>query len=238
MAALDSTIIATLVTPISASFSSFTALSWLASAYLIANAACQPLSGRLTDLFSRRSGLLFSNIFFGFGTLICGLSTSQGMIIAGRVIAGMGGGGLGAISTFVASDLIPLRRRGLWQGIGNIFWGLGSGIGGLFGGWVNDVWGWRWAFIIQIPFICISILLVFFKVKVPVTRTETFPIKRVDFLGAFTLVSALVLLLFGLNAGGNTVPWTHPLVLITLPFSALLFGVFIYVEENIASTAL
>jgi MFS family permease len=235
MAALDSTIIATLVTPISASFSSFSALSWLASAYLIANAACQPLSGRLTDLFSRRSGLLFSNIFFGIGTLICGLSTSQGMIIAGRVIAGMGGGGLGAISTFVASDLIPLRRRGLWQGIGNIFWGLGSGIGGLFGGWVNDVWGWRWAFIIQIPFICISILLVFFKVKVPVTRTETPPIKRVDFLGAFTLVSALVLLLFGLNAGGNTVPWTHPLVLTTLPFSALLFGVFIYVEENIAS---
>lgn len=235
MAALDSTIIATLVPPISTSFSSFTALSWLASAYLIANAACQPLSGRLTDIFSRRSGLLFSNIFFGIGTLICGLSTSAGMVIAGRVIAGMGGGGLGAISTFVASDLIPLRRRGLWQGIGNIFWGLGSGIGGLFGGWVNDVWGWRWAFLIQVPFISISALLVFFRVKVPVTKTEIPSIKRVDFLGAVTLVLTFVLLLFGLNAGGNTVPWTHPLVLTTLPLSALLLGVFVYIEENIAS---
>ncbi|KAH9204514.1 putative MFS multidrug transporter [Leptodontidium sp. 2 PMI_412] len=235
MAALDSTIIATLVPPISTSFSSFTALSWLASAYLIANAACQPLSGRLTDIFSRRSGLLFSNIFFGIGTLICGLSTSAGMIIAGRVIAGMGGGGLTAISTFVASDLIPLRRRGLWQGIGNIFWGLGSGIGGIFGGWVNDVWGWRWAFLIQVPFIIISTFLVFFRVKVPVVRIETPSIKRVDFLGAITLVLALVLLLFGLNAGGNTVPWTHPLVLTTLPLSTLLFGVFVYVEEKIAS---
>jgi MFS family permease len=235
MAALDSTIIATLVTPISTAFSSFSALSWLASAYLIANAACQPLSGRLTDIFSRRSGLLFSNVFFGIGTLICGLSTSAGMIIAGRVIAGMGGGGLGAISTFVASDLIPLRRRGLWQGIGNICWGLGSGIGGLFGGWVNDVWGWRWAFLIQVPFIFISALLVFFKVNVPVKKTETPSIKRVDFQGALTLVSALVLLLFGLNAGGNTVPWTHPLVLTTLPLSALLFGAFVYVEEKFAS---
>jgi MFS family permease len=211
MAALDSTIITTLVAPISTSFSSFSALSWLASAYIIANAACPPLSGRPTDIFSRRSGLLFSNIVFGIGTLICGLSISQGMIIAGRVIAGMGGGGLGAISTFVASDLIPLRRRGLWQGIGNICWGLGSGIGGLFGGWVNDIWGWRWAFLSQVPFMFISALLVFFRLRVPVKSTTKPSLKQVDFQGASTLVSALVLLLFGLNAGGNTVPWTHPL---------------------------
>ncbi|KAL5330862.1 hypothetical protein ACEPPN_000387 [Leptodophora sp. 'Broadleaf-Isolate-01'] len=91
------------------------------------------------------------------------------------------------------------------------------------------------AFLIQVPFIFISALLVFFKVKVPVTKTEIPSIKRVDFLGAVTLVLALVLLLFGLNAGGNTVPWTHPLVLTTLPFSALLLGVFVYIEENISS---
>jgi MFS family permease len=235
MAALDSTIIATLIAPISSSFSSFSALSWLATAYLIANAACQPLSGRLTDIFSRRTGLLFSNIFFGIGTLICGLATSQGMIITGRIIAGMGGGGLGAISTFVASDLIPLRRRGLWQGIGNIFWGLGSGVGGLFGGWVNDVCGWRWAFLVQVPFIFLSALLVFFRVKGPVAKTDKPSIKRVDFLGAFTLVSAMVILLVGLNTGGNAVPWTHPLVLTTLPLSALFLAIFIYVEEKIAA---
>lgn len=223
------------MTPISSSFSSFAALSWLASAYLIANSACQPLAGRLTDIFSRRAGLLFSNIFFGVGTLICGLSTSAGMMIAGRVIAGMGGGGLGAISTFVASDLIPLRRRGVWQGFGNICWGLGSGIGGLFGGWVNDTWGWRWAFLIQVPLIFASALLVFFRVKLPVKGTEVPSIKRVDFLGAFTLVTALILLLFGLNAGGNTVPWSHPLVPTTLSLSAVFLGIFIYVEAKVAA---
>ncbi len=156
------------------------------------------------------------------------------MIIAGRIVAGMGGGGLGAISTFVASDLVPLRRRGLWQGLGNICWGVGSGIGGLFGGWMNDVWGWRWAFLIQVPFIFISTLLVYFKVGVTVKKTQKPSIKQVDFQGAFTLVSALVLLLFGLNAGGNTVPWAHPLVLTTITLSALFFGAFVYIEEKVA----
>jgi MFS family permease len=73
-------------------------MSWLGTGYLIANSACQPLSGKLTDIFSRRSGLVFSNIFFAAGTLICGLAQSAEVVIAGRVIAGVGGGGLTCIT--------------------------------------------------------------------------------------------------------------------------------------------
>jgi MFS family permease len=106
-------------------------ISWLASAYLIANAALQPLSGRLTDIFGRRSGLVASNILFLAGNLICGIAQKQWIMILGRVVAGMGGGGLMAISTFVGSDLVPLRKRGLIQGFGNVCYGLGAGIGGV-----------------------------------------------------------------------------------------------------------
>ncbi|KMU83620.1 multidrug resistance protein fnx1 [Coccidioides immitis H538.4] len=143
-AALDATVVATISGPISSSFNSLSLLSWLASAYLISNAACQPLSGKLTDIFSRRTGLVVSNVLFGLGNLICGLAQDEWVMIFGRVVAGMGGGGLTAIATFVTSDLVPLRKRGLWQGIGNICYGVGSGLGGVFGGWVNDTWGWRW----------------------------------------------------------------------------------------------
>lgn len=234
LAALDSTIIATLSAPISASFSSFTLLSWLASAYLIANAALQPLSGKLTDIFSRRTGLIWSNLFFGAGNLICGLAKSEIAMILGRVVSGMGGGGLTAIATFVASDLVPLRRRGLWQGFGNLVFGLGSGIGGVYGGFINDTIGWRWAFLFQVPLVIIAGLLAHFTVKVPVKETETSRIKRVDFLGAITLTLTLVLLLLGLNSGGNVVPWSHPLVLTTLPLSFVCLLVYVYVEDCIA----
>ncbi|KAJ5671953.1 hypothetical protein N7507_001080 [Penicillium longicatenatum] len=235
LAALDTTIVATLSAPISSSFNSFSLLSWLATSYLISNAACQPLSGRLTDIYSRRWGLVFSNIFFALGNLICGLAKTESTIILGRVVAGIGGGGLTAISTFVTSDLVPLRKRGIWQGVGNICYGAGSGLGGVFGGWINDTLGWRWAFLLQIPFLMISCILVAFKVKIPVKDSDKARIKRVDFLGAITLVLTLVTLLLGLNTGGNQVPWTHPIVLTSLPLSAVFLIFFIYVEAKIAS---
>jgi MFS family permease len=127
---------ATLSTPI-ATLNSFSILSWLASAYLIATAAIQPLIGRLTDIYGRCAGILMSNFLFAAGNLVCGLVTQEWSILD-RVMAGIGGGGLFAIQTIVASDLTPLRKRGLWQKIGNIIFGISSATGGAAVGWIND----------------------------------------------------------------------------------------------------
>ena len=235
LAAVDSTIIATLTAPISASFNSLSLLSWLASAYFISNAALQPLSGRLTDILSRRWGLVFSNIMFAAGNLICGLAQDEWVMIFGRIVAGCGGGGLNSISTFIGSDLIPLRRRGVWQGFGNITFGLGAAVGAFIGGWINDVWGWRNAFLMLVPLTAVSGTLCFFFVDIPVKQSEKSALKRIDFLGAFLLIATLVLLLLGVNSGGNVVPWTHPLIYTTLPLSFISLLAFLYVESSHAS---
>lgn len=236
LGAIDSTIIATLSAPIASEFKSLSLLSWLATAYLIANAACQPISGRLTDIFGRGPGLVFSNVFFAAGNLICGLAQSDAVMIAGRVIAGIGGGGLMSISTFLASDLVPLRNRGVIQGVGNICFGTGAMLGGVFGGFVNDKFamGWRLAFLVQVPIIIISGMLVFFLVKVPPKASNKSYLSRIDFIGALLTVSFLVVLLLGLNAGGNLVPWTDPLVLTTLPLALVLLIGFILWESRAA----
>lgn len=234
LGAIDTTIIATLSAPISSEFKSLSLLSWLAAAYLIANAACQPISGRLTDIFGRGPGLVFSNVFFAVGNLICGLAQSDTVMIVGRVVAGIGGGGLMSISTFLASDLVPLRKRGIIQGIGNICFGSGAMLGGVFGGFVNDrsSWGWRLAFLVQVPVVMGSGLLVFFLVNVPPKASSKSYLSRIDFVGAFLTMSFLVVLLLGLNAGGNSVPWTHPLVLTTIPLAAVLLLGFVLWESR------
>lgn len=234
LGAIDTTIIATLSAPISSEFKSLSLLSWLASAYLIANAACQPISGRLTDIFGRGPGLIFSNVFFAAGNLICGLAQSPAAMILGRVVAGVGGGGLMSISTFVASDLVPLRKRGVVQGVGNICFGSGAMLGGVVGGLLNESsWGWRLAFLVQVPIVAVSGLLVFFLVRIPPKASRKSYLARIDFVGVVLTTSFLVILLLGLNSGGNLVPWTHPLVLTTLPLASVLLVAFILWEgEN------
>ncbi len=229
---IDSTIVATLLVPISSSFSSLKTLSWIGSAYLIGQSVTQPLSGRLTDIFGRREGLLLCNFVFGLGTLLCGVAPSEWVLITGRTIAGLGGGAMVTICMFVAGDLVPLRKRGVLQGIGNIVIGAGSGIGGLLGGWINGLAGWRVAFLVQVPFLMVGTVMVFFTVKIPVKTTEKSALKRVDYLGSLTLTCALVLFLVGLNTGGNVLPWTHPLVLTALPLSLVFLLIFVYVEEK------
>lgn len=223
---------ATLTAPISSSFDSLSLLSWLATGYLIANAACQPLSGKLTDIFSRRTGLIFSNVFFGIGTLICGLAPNAQTIIAGRVIAGIGGGGLVSIATFVTSDLVPLRKRGLWQGYGNIVYGLGMGSGGVVGGALADRFSWRWAFLFQVPFIALSGVLVVFLLDIPVNPSRKPALGRIDFLGSGLLMTSLVLLLLGLNTGGNQLRWSHPLIIASLVLSVATLAAFLYLESR------
>jgi predicted MFS family arabinose efflux permease len=189
----------------------------------------------MSDIYGRKAGIVFASTFFAIGTLICGLATSAPMMIVGRVVAGTGGGCLNTISTFIASDLIPLRKRGLWQGFANLIYGTGMGLGGIFGGLMNDHLNWRWAFYVQVPFIVIAGLLGWFFVDIPVKEGNALErIKRVDFLGAIALCTALVLLLLGLNSGGNIVPWNHPLVYISLPLSGLALATFIYIEAKVA----
>lgn len=234
LGAIDTTIIATLSAPISSEFKSLSLLSWLAAAYLIANAACQPISGRLTDIFGRGPGLVFSNVFFAAGNLICGLAQTSNVMILGRVVAGIGGGGLMSISTFLASDLVPLRKRGVIQGLGNICFGSGAMLGGVFGGFVNDNYsmGWRLAFLVQVPVVVVSGLLVFFLVHVPPKMSNKSYLSRIDFVGAFLTMAFLVVLLLGLNAGGNLVAWTDPLVLTTLPLAVVLLIAFVVWESR------
>lgn len=226
LGAADTTIIATLSGPISSEFNSLRLLSWLATAYLISNAASQPISGRLTDIFGRGPGLVSANLAFTLGNLICAFGTSQQAMVLGRLIAGLGGGGLMSIPTFLASDLIPLRKRGVVGGIANIWYGCGTMVGAVLGGYLSDHFsmGWRLAFLIQVPPSLLSALVVYILVKVPPKQSDRSYLKRIDFGGVFLTSSFLALLVLGLSVGGNVVPWTHP-----LPPTAILLSVGVFI---------
>jgi MFS family permease len=224
---VDETMLATISEPISSSLDAFSKLSWIITMFPIGSSVSQPLSGHLSDIFGRRNGLIVCYLLFAIGTLICGLSEhSLGLFLCGRLIQGLGGGALASITSFIESDLVPLDRRALIEGIGNIACGSMQALGGVYGGVVTKYIGWKWTFLIQVPVIVVNGALVLVVVKIP--RDKNLPRgQSIDYLGCLLMLCAITLFQYGMNAG-STESWSRPGVITALILAAATFGVFIF----------
>ena len=224
--------LATISGPISASYGSFLKLSWIQTTLPIGASVSQPLSGHLTDIYGRRKGLVVCYVLFATGTLLCGLAPSLSVFLLGRIVEGLGGGAIVSITAFVESDLVPIRKRALIEGLGNIAYGITLALGGVYGGAINEAIGWKWAFLIQPPIIVIDAALVFFVVRIPQNKSHSSLLRRIDYLGVGSLVLAIVLFQVAMNSGGTSVGWNSPLVIVSLTVAALSFGLFVYWDFN------
>ncbi|KZT52985.1 MFS general substrate transporter [Calocera cornea HHB12733] len=231
---LDSTVVATLATPVSSSFKQLPRAAWLNSAYLLSVACFTPLYGKLADIAGRRIAILTGLSLFSIGSLLCGLSTSMNMLIAARLIQGMGGGGAALCSNVILSDIISLRSRGLFTGIDTVCWSTGAGLGAVYGGILEDTIGWRYAFIFQVPFLGLIMccLAVSVNYSVPGQQESMKAVlHRLDWGGAGCLVIGLGSLVFSIALKTNEdMPWDHPAVYGTLALALAMLALFWCVE--------
>ncbi|PTU20825.1 hypothetical protein P175DRAFT_0557513 [Aspergillus ochraceoroseus IBT 24754] len=236
LSAADQTIIVASYGKIGSDLEALNLTSWVATSYFLTLTSFQPLYGKLSDIFGRKACLLFAYVVFGTGCLFCGLAQNIHQLIAARAFQGIGGGGMTTVVSILMSDIIPLRERGVWQGIINIIWASGSSIGAPLGGILADYIGWRWSFIGQFPLCILAFLAVTVLLDLPVRETSHWKTKlrRVDFPGAIVLIGATVCFLIGLDRGSN-VSWTIPLTVVSLSVSAGLFVLFVVVEMYYAS---
>ncbi|KAG9126985.1 hypothetical protein FRC07_001149 [Ceratobasidium sp. 392] len=236
LGALDTTIVATLLSPIGSYFQKSHQASYLGTSYLLSICCFTPLYGRLSDILGRKGAMLLALSLFGIGTLLCGLARSMEFLIFARAIAGMGGGGVMTVSSISITDLIPLKQRGLYQGLANILFGLGAGIGGPLGGWINDTIGWRAAFLIQIPILVLSAIVITFKVNIKLPDSEQTTrqkLARIDYAGSFTLVICVGCLLLGLSLKtSEDLPWDSAVVITLLCTSGVFAAAFVYAEAR------
>ncbi|KAI9837878.1 MAG: hypothetical protein M1837_002698 [Sclerophora amabilis] len=254
MSAGDQTIIVSSYGKIGSDLKALNSTSWIATAYFLTLTSFQPLYGKFSDIFGRKQALLFAYTIFGLGCLWCGLARSMNELIVARAFAGIGGGGMTTVVSILLSDVIPLRNRGTWQGYVNIIFATGSGCGAplgcascpqlvltitdlwLSGGILADYVGWRWSFLGQAPLSLIAIVCVVSMLQLPKDEDVHWKakLKRVDFLGALVLISAVFTLILGLDHGSN-VSWSAPLTLSTLCVSPFLFAIFVFVEMRVAA---
>ncbi|GLI77298.1 hypothetical protein PoHVEF18_005587 [Penicillium ochrochloron] len=236
LSAADQTIIMASYGQIGSDLKALNLTSWIATSYFLTLTSFQPLYGKLSDIFGRKPCLLFAYAIFGIGCLFCGLARNINELIAARVFQGIGGGGMTTVVSILMSDIVPLRDRGLWQGVINIIYATGSGTGAPLGGILADYIGWRWAFLAQFPMCILAFIAVSFMLKLPAQESSHWKdkLRRIDFLGAIVLVGAVLGFLLGLDRGSN-VSWTLPLTIASLSVSVVLFIAFILVEIYLAA---
>ncbi|KAJ5175003.1 uncharacterized protein N7482_000880 [Penicillium canariense] len=236
LSAADQTIIMASYGQIGSDLKALNLTNWIATSYFLTLTSFQPLYGKLSDIFGRKPCLLFAYAIFGMGCLFCGLARNINELIAARVFQGIGGGGMTTVVSILMSDIVPLRDRGLWQGIINIIYATGSGIGAPLGGILADYIGWRWAFLAQFPMCILAFIAVSLMLKLPAQEKSHWKdkLRRIDFLGAVVLVGAVLGFLLGLDRGSN-VSWKLPLTIASLSISVVLFIAFILVEIYLAA---
>lgn len=235
LSAADQTIIVSSYGKIGSDLNALNQTSWIATAYFLTLTSFQPLYGKMSDIFGRKSCLLFGYIIFGIGCLFCGLAQDMPQLIAARAFAGIGGGGMTTVVSILLSDVVPLRERGTWQGYINIIFAAGASSGAPLGGILSDSIGWRWAFLGQAPLCLVAFTAVLFILKLPKEDDVDWKKKlaRIDFLGAAILISAVFTLCLALDRGSN-VSWRATITIVAISISIPLFLAFVLVEMKVA----
>lgn len=199
MVAIEATIVATAMPKIVGDLGGFEHYSWVFAAFLLAQTTTTPIYGKLADLFGRRPVIVAGTVLFLVASTLCGFAASMGVLIAFRLLQGLGAGAIQPVAMTVVGDLFPLEERGRVQGLIASVWAFSAVIGPLAGGLIVQNFSWAWVFWINIPIGVLTIIGFTLFLREPAVLAR----HRIDYLGAALFTVACVSLLVALNEAGS-----------------------------------
>ncbi len=225
MGSLDNTILASALPSIGREFGEVHNLPWLITAYLIANTTITTLYGKISDIHGRRTTLLIAISLYMAGSLVCALAPNMFVLILGRVLHGLGGGGLTSTGMVVLGDIAAPKDRGKYYGYFSATYTTAGACGPALGGFLAEYLHWSAIFWINIPMGIVALTLTLTLLK-KLPRHEQ-P-HKLDFLGAFLFMTAGVSFMLALSMGGVRYSWTSPPILALFALSLAVSGAFVW----------
>ncbi len=158
--------------------------TWVLTSYLVSNAIILPISGWLVSLFGRKRFFLVCITLFTASSLLCGIAPTLGVLLAARVLQGIGGGGLQPMAQAILADTFPPEKRGLAFSVYGVTAVVAPSIGPTLGGWITDNYTWRWIFLMNLPIGIIAIFLVMTYVDdPPFLKRISLKESKIDYFG-------------------------------------------------------
>ena len=218
---LDTSIVNVALTSIQSQLGATLAeVGWVVTGYAMANVVILPLTAWLGNGFGRRGYFVFSLAGFTLASVLCGLAPNLPLLVTGRIIQGLLGGGLLAKSQAILFETIPKDRQGFAQAVFGLGIISGPALGPTVGGYLTDLLSWRWIFLINLPF---GILAVMMALRaLPPDPAKPLPsLASVDWLGILLLILGLGSLQIVLEQG-QQYAWFDDRGIVALTITALL----------------
>ncbi|GAA3051643.1 MFS transporter [Streptomyces glomeratus] len=208
------------------------AYTWVVTASLLSMTATTPLWGKLADLYSKKALVQIALVIYVLGSMAAGLAQNPGMLIACRVVQGIGVGGLSALAQIVMAAMISPRERGRYSGYLGATFAVATVGGPLIGGVITDTsWlGWRWCFYVGVPFAVLALIVLQKTLHLPVVKRDV----KVDWAGALFISAAVSLLLIWVTFAGDKYDWLSWQTYTMVAGAVVLGLVFVLVETKAA----
>ncbi|RDA87851.1 hypothetical protein CP532_2943 [Ophiocordyceps camponoti-leonardi (nom. inval.)] len=219
LAALDTSILSTALPTIANALGSSELYLWISNAYLLSSTAVIPLFAQAANIYGRRNLTLLSVCLFALGSGLCGGAVSTDVMIAGRAVQGVGGGGILTMSEIVVCDIVSVRERGLYAGVLGAIWAVASVVAPILGGaFAQGSASWRWIFYLNLPIAAVSLLLLvfFLHLRRPPSGSVREQLTRVDWGGFALLVPSVAAVVLALGWGGSRYAWSSWRVVLPL----------------------
>lgn len=230
MASMDNTIVSTSMGTIVGEIGGLDKFVWVTAAYMVAEMACMPIFGKLSDMYGRKRFFVFGIVVFIIGSALCGMADSIVQLSAFRAVQGVGAGAMVSIAFTIMFDIVPPEERGKMTGMFGALFGLSSVAGPLLGGYITDSLHWTWIFYINLPLGLLAFLMIIVCYKESAEHSK----QKIDYLGAVLLVGAIVCLMFALELGGKEYAWSSPPILGLFAGFAVLATLLAFVEKKAA----
>src|SRR6202167_6044879 len=225
LGALNQTIVATALPTIGRAFDDFENLSWVVIAYLLTSTVVAPLYGKLSDIYGRRGMMLMALGIFMAGSAAAAAAPSMLMLILGRGLQGIGGGGIVPLTQSIIADAVPPRERGYYQAYTGSVWIIAGAAGPVLGGVIAEHIHWSMIFWLNVPLALAAAFLSHRQLKlVPVHERS----HKIDVVGAVLMMAASIALLLALTWGGTRYPWLSPQIATLIAGAAVLLAIFIW----------
>lgn len=203
----------------------FALVEWVVLAYLLTITTLMLSIGRLADMVGKKSLFLAGMIIFTTGSLLCGLSTTIGYLIASRVIQAVGAALTMALGTAIVTEAFPSEERGRALGLNGLMVSLGIIIGPTLGGLLLEHFSWNWLFFVNLPVGLAGIIMVIRYVPASIPGQS----QRFDFPGGISLFASLMCFLLALTLGQHG-GFAQPFVLALMAGFVIFMAAFILIE--------